>query len=174
MFSGHEMERSHKLNKDPIMELSHVIGYQADKCTQVKWARIEGENVVVFSTGGSLIAMDSDTNEQRRFFFGHSAPISCFDVSRMGNMIASAQEGVRKKNDEDGKGKPALIRLWDYLTARCITMMIMPVIEMQAMTFSHDGRYLTCVGLDHHNKELLIVWDISRVQRGEKPEIVAK
>ena len=27
MYSGHEMERSHKLNKDPIMELSHVIGY---------------------------------------------------------------------------------------------------------------------------------------------------
>ena len=42
------------------------------------------------------------------------------------------------------------------------------------MTFSHDGRYLACVGLDHHNKELIIVWDISRVQRGEKPEIVAR
>ena len=78
-------------------------------------------------------------------------------------MLASAQEGKRKKDDEDGKGKPALIRLWDYATARCITMMIMPVIEMQSMTFSHDGRYLTSVGLDHHNKELLIVWDISRV-----------
>ena len=92
----------------------------------------------------------------------------------MGDMLASAQEGIKKKDDEDGKGKPALIRLWDYYTARCITMMIMPVIEMQCMTFSHDGRYLTCVGLDHHNKELIIVWDISRVQRGEKPQIVAK
>jgi WD40 repeat protein len=53
-------------------------------------------------------------------------------------------------------------------------MMIMPVIEMQCMSFSHDGRYLACVGLDHLNKELIIVWDISRVQRGDKPEIVAK
>ena len=42
------------------------------------------------------------------------------------------------------------------------------------MSFSHDGRYLACVGLDHMNKELIIIWDISRVQRGEKPEIVAK
>ena len=54
--SGMEMERSHKLNKDPIMELSHVIGYQAEKCTEVKWSRAEGENVVIFSTGGSLVA----------------------------------------------------------------------------------------------------------------------
>jgi hypothetical protein len=119
-------------------------------------------------------------------------------------MVASAQEGKRRKqkfmnkdaedkhekalddliksknytramtDDEEGKGKPALIRLWDYSRARCITMMIMPVIEMQCMSFSHDGRYLACVGLDHMNKELIIVWDISRVQRGDKPEIVAK
>ena len=96
----------------------------------MRWSHAGGESVVIFSTGGSLIAMDADTSEQKRFFFGHSAPICCFDVSRQGNMLASAQEGKRKKDDEDGKGKPALIRLWDYATARCITMTIMPVIEM--------------------------------------------
>ena len=26
-FSGYELSRSHKLNKDPIMELKHIIGY---------------------------------------------------------------------------------------------------------------------------------------------------
>lgn len=31
-FSGYELSRSHKLNKDPIMELKHIIGYQSDKC----------------------------------------------------------------------------------------------------------------------------------------------
>lgn len=61
--TGHEMSRSHKLNKDPIMELKHIIGYQADKCLDMKWSKQDGENVVVFTSGGTLIAMDSETNE---------------------------------------------------------------------------------------------------------------
>ena len=98
------------------MELKHIIGYQADKCFDMKWSKQDGENVVVFSSGGTLIAMDSETNEQKRFFFGHSAPICCFDISMQGNLIASAQDGNN-----------SIIRIWDYFTARCITMMTMPV-----------------------------------------------
>jgi len=78
-------------------------------------------------------------------------------------LIASAQEG-----------KNSIIRLWDYATARCITMVTMPVVSMKCLSFSFDGRYLASVGKDAHQKELIIVWDISRVQRGEKPEVVAK
>ena len=89
-FSGYELSRSHKLNKDPIMELKHIIGYQADKCLNIKWSQQEGENFVLFTSGGTIIAMDSETNVQKRFFFGHSAPICCFDLNAQGTMIASA------------------------------------------------------------------------------------
>jgi len=78
-------------------------------------------------------------------------------------MIASAQEG-----------KNSIIRLWDYATARCITMMTMPVVSLKCLSFSHDGRFLCSVGKDNHNKELIIIWDISRVTRGEKPDIIAR
>jgi len=78
-------------------------------------------------------------------------------------MLASAQEG-----------KNSIIRVWDYATARCITMVTMPVISLKCLSFSHDGRYLASVGKDNHNKELIIIWDISRINRGEKPEIVAR
>ena len=80
-FSGHELSRSHKLNKDPIMELKHIIGYQADKCFDIRWSMQEGENAVLFTSGGTLIAMDAESNEQKRFFFGHTAPICCFDLN---------------------------------------------------------------------------------------------
>jgi len=93
-----------------------------------------------------------------------------------GNMIASAQEG-----------KNSIIRLWDYQSARCITMMTMPVANIQKLSFSHDGKYLASVGKnvlpkrvrpdedkDVHYKEHIVIWDISRVSRGEKPEMVAK
>jgi WD40 repeat protein len=50
----------------------------------------------------------------------------------------------------------------------------MPVASMKCVSFSPDGRYLACVGKDNHNKELVVVWDISKIHKGEKPEIAAK
>lgn len=61
MYNRVELDRSDRLNVDPIMELSHVIGYQSDKCTAVKWSRADHEqSVVVFSTGGALVAMNHE------------------------------------------------------------------------------------------------------------------
>lgn len=140
-----------------------MIGYSPDKCLNIKWSRVGGENVVLFTSGGTLIAMDVETNEQKRFFFGHSAPICCFDVAQHGGMVASAQEG-----------KNSIIRIWDYYTARCISMVTMPVTSLKCVAFSPDGRYLASVGKDVHNKEIIIIWDISKIHRGEKPEIAAK
>jgi hypothetical protein len=63
VYSGYELSRSHKLSKDPIMELKHIIGYQPSKCRNVKWAKLETEsNCVVFTSGGTLIAMNTDDN----------------------------------------------------------------------------------------------------------------
>ena len=91
------------------MELDHIIGYSPDKCLGLKWSRVKKENIVLFTSCGSLVAMDTETNKQTRFFFGHSAPICCFDVSPSGRIIASAQEG-----------DSSAIRIWDYFNARCL------------------------------------------------------
>ena len=48
-------------------------------------------------------------------------------------------------------------------TARCITMMTMPVASMKCLSFSQDGRYLASVGKDAKEKEIIIVWDVSRI-----------
>ena len=45
------------------MELKHVIGYSPDKCLNIKYSKIADENMVLFSSGGTLIVMDVDTNE---------------------------------------------------------------------------------------------------------------
>ena len=36
------------------------------------------------------------------------------------------------------------------------------------------GRYLASVGKDERNKERIIIWDISRIHKQEKPQIVAQ
>ena len=45
------------------MELKHIIGYSPARCLSLKWSRIANENVVLFTSCGSLIAMDVETNE---------------------------------------------------------------------------------------------------------------
>ena len=78
-------------------------------------------------------------------------------------MLASAQSG-----------KNSIVRIWDYFTGRCISMVTMPCSSLKCLAFSPDGSLLACVGKDFHNKEMIIIWDISRIHRGEKPEIAAK
>ena len=50
----------------------------------------------------------------------------------------------------------------------------MPVTSLKCLSFSHDGNFLASVGKDVHNKELIYIWDISKIHRGEQPKIIAK
>lgn len=50
----------------------------------------------------------------------------------------------------------------------------MPVQTVKCLTFSQDGKYLAGCGKDSHSRELIVIYDISKIARGEKPEIVAK
>lgn len=134
-FVGQQLAKSPKLQKEPVMELKHIIGYQPDKCKSMKWSKQQGENVVIFTSGGTLIAMDTENNNQKRFFFGHTAPISCFDINHNGSLLASAQEGNN-----------SIIRLWDYSSAKSIAFSAMPVQSVECLSFSHDGRYLAGYG----------------------------
>ena len=86
-----DFKRSPKLAQDPIVELRHIIGYSPDRCLNLKWSRFpNAPSTVLFTSGGTLIAMDIENNNPTRFYFGHSAPICCFDVNANGALIASA------------------------------------------------------------------------------------
>lgn len=54
----------------------------------------------------------------------------------------------------------------------------MPVTSMSSISFSPDGRFLASCGKEgvgkRFGKEMIIVWDISQVQKGAKAEIYAK
>ena len=49
-------------------------------------------------------------------------------------------------------------------------MLTMPVATLQCVSFSPDGRFLACVGKEgadkRYAKEMIIVWDISRIHTG--------
>jgi hypothetical protein len=56
MFNGLEISRSPKFHTDPIFELKHIIGYQANKCQDIRWSNEPKENAVIFTTGGTIIS----------------------------------------------------------------------------------------------------------------------
>ena len=59
-----EVKRSPKLMQDPILELKHIIGYSPDRCLNLHWSRYPNDpNVVLFTSGATLIAMDLEKNE---------------------------------------------------------------------------------------------------------------
>lgn len=156
------LNKSEKMKNDPILELEHIIGYNGQTCKDLQWSRLVEEKSILFATGGTLVAMDVEHSKQR-FFFGHSEPICCFTFSNNGSMIASGQEGLNP-----------MIRIWDYLTGRCIAIISTEVAALKCLSFSPDGNFLTSVGKDQCNRELLIVWDISGILEDEKPTILAK
>ena len=58
-----ELKKSPKLSIDPIIELRHIIGYSPDRCLNLHWSRFPNDpNVVIFTSGGTLIAMDIENN----------------------------------------------------------------------------------------------------------------
>jgi hypothetical protein len=53
--------------KEPVLELKRIIGYTPSHCLSLKWStkRIEKnqtENVVLYTSAATLIAMDAETN----------------------------------------------------------------------------------------------------------------
>jgi hypothetical protein len=133
---------------NPIMELEHIIGYSPERCATLKWSREIGENIMLFTSSGTIIGMDVETKKQERFFFGHTEPICCFDVAPDGSMIASAQDGsaeryVRPKGKENQK--LAAVRIWEYKTARCMAILPMNSEKVICMSWSPDSKFLAIV-----------------------------
>jgi WD repeat-containing protein 90 len=78
-------------------------------------------------------------------------------------MLATGQEGQNP-----------IIRIWDLKTRTCICSVGSCVKCLQFLSFSCNGEYLASVGKDSHNREQIIVWNISNISQGQKPKIIAK
>lgn len=53
--------------KEPVLELKRIIGYSPSQCLSLKWStkqieKNQTENVVLYTSAATLIAMDAETN----------------------------------------------------------------------------------------------------------------
>ena len=68
-----------------------------------------------------------------------------------------------------------MIRIWEYDTGRCISIVQSEMSALKCVSFSPNGQLLATAGKDHNNREQIVVWDLESVFADHKPaSILAK
>ena len=78
--------------------------------------------------------------------------------SQDGGVLATAQSG-----------SPPTIRIWDFKTSECLTVLSAPTVDIGTLTFSVDGSLLATFGRDVRARVVITVWDVSRIREGLHP-----
>ena len=78
--------------------------------------------------------------------------------SQDGGVLATAQSG-----------SPPTIRIWDFKTTECLTVLSAPTVDIGTLTFSVDGSLLATFGRDVRARVVITVWDVSRIREGLHP-----
>ena len=149
---------------NPFINLEHVLSFSGRRCPDIKFSKLlQHKEEILFTAGSILVAYDPKEGHQR-FFCGHDSAISSLDLSRDGELIATAQED-----------KNALVKLWNYDPNRCIITFPIPLIEVKSLSFSYNKKLLCVCGRDSHNREQILIYNIEiALISGKKPEIIAK
>ena len=150
------------LARQPIMELERIHGFSGEQIGLMKWSKATEE--IFLASGATVVAMRSKTGEgQQRFLQGHTAHVCAMAMSNDGALLATAQEG-----------HSAWIRLWDAHSGSCLNVLTAHDSNMTCMDISADGKYMGAVGLDAKGRQVIALWDISDVLRGQKARLVTK
>lgn len=123
---------------DPILRLKRVIGFGGHSTKPALWTS-DGA-AVMYPCHTVIVIMRLDTWEQR-LFLGHTDKVSALALDGSGSLLASAQAQP-----------PSMLRLWDFQTGRCLSLLRSPVHMLCALSFSSSRALLCGVGRDHHGR----------------------
>uniref|UniRef100_A0A8B9LBR8 WD repeat domain 90 n=1 Tax=Astyanax mexicanus TaxID=7994 RepID=A0A8B9LBR8_ASTMX len=153
-------KQQRKLQPDPILKLSRIIGFGGATLKCAVWAN-DGEEVV-YPCHAIIVSMKISSGQQR-FFIGHTDKVSALALNTVSSLLASAQTGTH-----------CLIRLWSYSKGQCLTMIKTHAHSLNTLSFSYSGGVLCGVGKDSHNKTMVVVWNTQRATKGGVVTIMAK
>lgn len=156
----HREELYKSLQPDPIISLKKIIGFGGATVGEVLWDH--RGNHVVYPCHAAIVAMDVSSGRQR-FFIGHTDKVSCLAFSGNGAMLASGQTGQQ-----------AVVRIWRYQSGESLALFKAHTHSVFCLSFSGNGAMLCGVGKDGHGKNMVVVWNTSRVHRRGDVPVVAK
>ncbi|XP_069124737.1 WD repeat-containing protein 90-like isoform X4 [Argopecten irradians] len=151
---------SKTLEPDPIMKLKRIIGFGGASFRDVLWS-VDASNVV-YPCHAVVIAMKI-SNGHQRFFIGHTDKVSCISLTGNSSLLASGQTGSL-----------SAVRIWKFQTGECLAMCKTHVHSLHSLSFSHKGNVLCGVGKDGHGKNMVVIWDTSKVAKSREVSVMAK
>ncbi|XP_061455789.1 WD repeat-containing protein 90 isoform X2 [Rhineura floridana] len=149
-----------KLLPDPILKLKRVIGFGGCNTKWALWAA--NGSVVVYPCHALIIAVALDTGRQR-FFAGHTDKVAALGFNGNSTLLASVQIGPL-----------SVMRLWGFLTGRCLCMFKTGMRSVSCLSFSYSGGVLCGTGKDKHGKTVVVVWNTIQVNHGGEVVMLAK
>lgn len=145
---------------DPILKLKKVIGFGGCNTKWALWAA--NGAVVVYPCHALIIAVALDSGSQR-FFAGHTDKVAALAFNSNNTLLASAQAG-----------QLSVMRLWDFLTGRCLSIFKTGMHSVTCLSLSYNGGILCSTGKDGHGKTVVMVWNTVAVTHGGEVVMLAK
>jgi WD40 repeat protein len=130
------------LQPDPILQLSHVIGFGGKTYNHVLWT-FDGESIV-YPCHNLVVCMNVFSRKQD-FFIGHTDKVCSIAFNASTSLLASCQ-----------CSSPPVVRLWQFSSRHCLTMLNVSVSLVHSLSLSHSGRVLAAGGRDRHGKQVII------------------
>ncbi|XP_035694518.1 WD repeat-containing protein 90-like [Branchiostoma floridae] len=152
--------RHRTLKPDPILKLKRIVGFGGSTTRDALWTANGQE--IVYPCHAVIVAMETDNGHQR-FLIGHTDKVSALSFDGYSRLLASAQTG-----------STAVVRVWRFHNGECLSVFKTHVHSAHSLSFSQDGDVLCGVGKDGHGKNMVVVWDTSRVTRGGNVDVLAK
>ncbi|XP_071943850.1 WD repeat-containing protein 90-like [Antedon mediterranea] len=148
------------LKPDPILALRRIVGFGGYSTTEAIWSK-DGTHII-YPCHAVVVSMDA-SNGVQRFFIGHTDKISSLSLNGNGQLLASGQTG-----------RLSVVRVWNFHSGQCLAMFKTHVHSLFALSFSVSGRTLCGVGKDGHGKNMIVVWNTSKLKRNGDVEVLAK
>jgi WD40 repeat protein len=143
--------------------VERLTGYSGHYSKNITWLSDNHgiSKYIVYPCHSTVIKLNVKTGEQM-LFLGHTNDVSIVATDVRTLLLATAQTG-----------KNPIVRLWDLETGKCHAALQSHQNVVNSLSLSDSGNLMVGVGKDVHMKELIVIWDISKiVQTGQAPIVI--
>ncbi|XP_053384270.1 WD repeat-containing protein 90-like isoform X2 [Mercenaria mercenaria] len=148
------------LEPDPILHLKRIIGFGGSSFRDALWT--EDGHCLIYPCHAVVVAMKI-SNGHQRFFIGHTDKVSVIAMTGNSELLASGQTG-----------QLSVVRIWRVLTGECLALCKTHAHSLSCLSFSHKGSILCGVGKDNHGKNMVVIWNTSKVSKTREVTVMAK
>ncbi|GFO23380.1 WD repeat-containing protein 90 [Plakobranchus ocellatus] len=148
------------LEPDPVMKLKKIVGFGGATYQDALWSS-DGSSIVY--PCHAVVVCQVIATGQQRFFIGHTDKVSCLSLTVSCTLLASGQTGPM-----------STVRVWKFASGECLAIGKVHVHSLSSVSFSSKGTVLCGVGKDGHGKNMVVVWNTTRVYKHREMTLVAK